>query len=178
MRRALLIALTALLAMGAAAPGHARARAGGGGLGACAADQGPAIEVHVVGLKDRKGRLKLELYPGTEADFLKDDRDLAAQGKFFRRLWADTPASGDVVLCIAPPHPGRYGLFFTHDRDGKNKFSVWSDGAGVVSNKRLGSSKPKLAASEIVVGDGVTAITIRAQYLRSIFSGFGPLKDG
>ncbi|MBX9797758.1 DUF2141 domain-containing protein [Sphingomonas sp.] len=178
MRRAVMPVLLAALSLAAPAAGDARARAiAGGDAAACELQQGPAVEVHITGLKDRKGRLKLELYPGTEEDFLKDDRDLVAQGKFFRRIWAETPATGDVVLCIKAPHAGRYGLFFTHDRDGKNKFSVWNDGAGIVSNKRLGSSKPRLAASDIVLGEGVAVITIRAQYLRGIFSGFGPLKD-
>lgn len=147
----------------------------GGDAAACEARDGPAVEVRVTGLKDRKGRLKLELYPGTQQDFLRDDRDLEAEGKFFRRIWADTPAAGEVVLCIKAPRPGHYALFFTHDRDGKNKFNIWQDGAGVPGNTRLGRAKPKLASAELDLGSGVTSVTIRAQYLRSIFTGFGPL---
>ena len=36
----------------------------------CANGAGPKLYVHVTGLMDRGGRLKLELYPGNEADFL------------------------------------------------------------------------------------------------------------
>lgn len=144
---------------------------------ACLADNGPAIRVNVTGLKDRTGRLKLELYPATEADFLKDDRDLRAEGKFFRRVWAAMPASGPVALCIKAPAPGRYALLFTHDRDGKNKFDFWKDGAGFPSNVRLGRSRPKLHQAVINVGNGVTTTNIRAQYLRGL-SGFGPIRDG
>lgn len=143
----------------------------------CDVGGGSAILVDVTGLKDRTGRLKVELYPATEEDYLKDDRDLIAQGKFFRRVWADMPASGAVEICIKVPHPGRYAMFFTHDRDGKNKFNFWVDGGGVPTNQKIGMSKPKLASAVVEVGSGVTTAHIRAQYLRSILSGFAPLKE-
>ncbi|MBA4047704.1 MAG: hypothetical protein C0476_04095 [Sphingomonas sp.] len=148
----------------------------GSDAAACDAGNGPAVHVIVAGLKDRKGRLKLELYPATAADFLRDDRDLAKEGKVFRRVWADTPATGPVEMCIQVPAPGSYGLFFTHDRDGKNKFNFWSDGGGITSNARIGASKPKIAASTVEVGAGITTITIRAQYLRGL-SGLSPMKN-
>lgn len=163
MTRVILAALTAILI-----PASAGAAPIGSDAAACLGRSGPAIEVNVQGLKDRTGALKLELFPATEADFLKDDRDLRAEGKFFRRVRTDTPASGAVTLCIKAPQPGRYALFFTHDRDGKNKFNVWADGAGVVTNERLGRSKPKLAQSIVTVPQGITRLTIRAQYLREI----------
>lgn len=136
---------------------------------------GPAIRVNVVGLKDRTGDLKLELYPATEEDFLKDDHDLVAQGKVFRRVTADMPAAGDIMMCIRVPRPGRYALLFTHNRDGRNKFNFWSDGAGFPSNQRLGRAKPKLAQAVIDVPAGVVTTTIRAQYLRGL-GGFSPIK--
>jgi uncharacterized protein (DUF2141 family) len=52
----------------------------GSDAAACSAGGGSAILVQVTGLKDRKGRIKLELYPATEADFLKDDDNLVAEG--------------------------------------------------------------------------------------------------
>ena len=150
----------------------------GADAAACAPGAGPAILVTLTGLKDRKGSLKLELYPANEDDFLKDDRDLIAQGKFFRRIRAATPQSGNVSLCIRVPHPGRYALLATHDRDGKNKFNFFSDGAGFPSNRKLGMSRPKLGEAAIDVDSGVTTTTIRMQYLRGVLSGFGPTKDG
>ena len=145
----------------------------GSDAAACAGG-GPAVLVTVVGLKDRQGELKLELYPATEQDFLKDDRDLIRQGKLFRRVRAPTPATGGVAMCIRVPHPGRYALLFTHNRDGRNKFSIWSDGAGFASNQRLGRSRPKVRQAIIDVPAGVATVTIRAQYLRGL-SGFGPV---
>lgn len=173
--------LLAGVALGGAliAPFTAQAQAQAGVLGAdsaaCNEGIGPAIRVKVSGLKDRIGELKLELYPATEADFLKDDRDLAREGKFFRRIRVPTPQSGPITLCIKAPAPGRYALLFTHNRDGRNKFDFWSDGAGFPSNVKLGRTRPQLAMAAINVGPGVTAIEIRAQYLRGL-NGFGPVK--
>jgi len=142
--------------------------------GSCAIGTGPRIEVTVTGLKDRSGRLKLELYPANEEDFLKDDRDLRKEGKPFRRVWAAMPGSGPVDLCIRAPSAGRWALLFTHDRDGRNKFNFWQDGAGFPSNQRLGRSRPKLRQALIDVPAGGASVTVRAQYLRGL-GGFGPI---
>jgi uncharacterized protein (DUF2141 family) len=167
--------LTLGLAVALAAPAGAQGEVLGTDRNACIAGAGPAIRVNVLGLKDRTGRLKLELYPANDDDFLKDDRDLIKEGKVFRRVWADTPGDGQVSLCIKAPKAGRYALLFTHDRDGKNKFDFWKDGAGFPSNNRLGRSRPKLQEAVIDVGQGVTVTNIRAQYLRGL-GGFAPIK--
>ena len=160
-------------ALAAATPLQAQAIPIGDDAAACISGRGPAIRVDVAGLKDRSGRLKLELYPANEADFLKDDRDLLKEGKSFRRVWAQTPASGAVAMCIKAPAPGRYALLFTHDRDGKNKFNFWKDGAGFVGPAKLGRSRPKVGQAIVTVGRGVTNASIRTQYLRGL-SGFAP----
>ncbi len=155
----------------------AGARIGGQDAPACTDGDGPAIQATITGLKDRTGRLKLELYPATQEDFLKDDNKLIAEGKTFHRIWATPPQSGPVAICIKVPKPGEYALFFTHDRDGKNKFNFWRDGGGVPSNVRIGAGRPKLATATIMVGAGVTLTTIKAQYLRGL-RGLAPLKAG
>ena len=132
----------------------------------------PAILATVVGLKDRTGILKLELYPATPDDFTRDDRDLIAEGKTFRRVTVQVPASGPVQLCIRVPAPGRYTLLMTHNRDGQTKFNYKIDGAGVPSNRRIGMSKPKSDAALVEVGSAALPVTIRAQYL-GLF-GFSP----
>lgn len=165
--------LSALFLTLAGAPAPARAAILGEDAAACAGGHGPAILATIVGLKDRQGELKLELYPANEQDFLRDDRDLIKEGKLFRRIRVPTPAAGPVQMCMRVPRAGRYALLFTHNRDGKNKFSFWSDGAGFASNGRLGRSRPKLEQAIVDVG-GVTSVTVRAQYLRGL-GGFGPV---
>jgi len=142
---------------------------------ACSPGGGPAILAQVTGLKDRKGRIKLELYPATADDFLKDDDNLVAEGKTFRRVWANMPASGPVNVCIRVPRPGRYALLVTHDRDGKNKFNFFQDGAGFAGTAKLGMSRPKVDQAIIDVGNGTTERSVRMQYLHGL-GGFGPMK--
>ncbi|MBA4760669.1 DUF2141 domain-containing protein [Sphingomonas sp.] len=164
------LALIAAVAWPSAASAQA---AIGEDAAACAAGNEPALRVTVQGIKDRTGRLKLELYPAVEGDYLRDDHVLVKEGKLFHRSFATTPKSGNIVLCIKAPRPGRYALFLTHDRDGANKFNIWKDGAGVPSNRKLGRSKPKLADGIVNVGAAATPITIKLQYVRGL-SGFSP----
>ena len=142
--------------------------------GSCDYGSGPKLYVNVVGLKDRTGRLKLEIYPGNETDFLRDDRDIKREGKQMRRVWAQTPASGQVRLCIRAPSAGQWAVLFTHDRDGQNKFNFWKDGAGFPSNQRLGRNRPKLRQALVNIPAAGGMITVRAQYLKGL-GGFGPL---
>ncbi|WP_288937789.1 DUF2141 domain-containing protein [uncultured Sphingomonas sp.] len=141
---------------------------------ACRAGRGPAIQVNVAGLKDRHGEMWLELYPASEDDFLRDDTALVAEGKTFRRTRAAPPASGDFAMCVSVPRPGRYALLLRHNRTGKDKFSIWSDGVGFPGAGTIGRSKPKFAQAVVDAGSGVTVSTIRLQYLRGL-RGFQPL---
>lgn len=170
----LLPTAAALLLFAASVPGPVHAQVLGSDAAACSPGGGPAILIEAVGLKDRKGRMKLELYPANETDFLEDDDKLIAAGKTFRRVWTGIPAAGPVAICIRVPRPGRYAVLATHDRDGKNKFNFWSDGAGFPANTKLGRRKPPLASALIDVPGGVANVTIRAQYLRGL-GGFGPV---
>src|SRR3546814_2732156 len=66
-------------------------------------ETGPALIVHVVGLKERKGLVRAEVYPANDADFLQDDAILINQGKTFRRVALELPPSGTATLCIRVP---------------------------------------------------------------------------
>lgn len=162
--------ITTLLALAAAPLG---AETIGEDASACNTGSGTAIEVNVLGLKDQTGELWLELYPATQADYLAPDQDLVAAGKFFRRAKARVPASRTVAICMRVPHPGRYALMLRHNRVGRDKFSFWSDGAGVPANHSLGRSKPTLEQAAVNAGPGVTPVNVKVQYLRGF--GFAPL---
>lgn len=166
-----------MAALALAAPAAARAGALGGEAAACAPGGGPAIRANITGLKDRTGSLKLELYPATEADFLRNHSKLIAERKIFRRVWASIPADGAVAMCIRVPRPGRYALVFTHDRDGRSKFNFWTDGVGFPSRAKLRRTRPTVEQAAITVGRGVAVADIRTQYLRGI-RGFAPLTKG
>ncbi|MBN8808941.1 MAG: DUF2141 domain-containing protein [Sphingomonas sp.] len=140
---------------------------------ACRTGQGPAIQVNILGLKDRKGEIWLELYPANDTDFLRDDTSLMAEHKTFRRTRGFIPAVGATSICVRVPHPGRYALVLRHNRVGKDKFSIWSDGAGVPTNKSLGMRKPTLDKATVDAGNGLTTLNIKMQYMNGF--GFSPL---
>jgi uncharacterized protein (DUF2141 family) len=138
-------------------------------------EKGPAVNVTVIGLKDRAGYLRAEVYPPSDDDFLQDDNKLIMAGKTFRRVETSLPQSGPVQICVRLPGPGTYTMSVLHDRDRNRKFGISSDGIGFPNNPKLGLSKPRAAATSFVAGPGVTDITIRLNYRRGMFS-FGPLK--
>ncbi|QGN56512.1 DUF2141 domain-containing protein [Novosphingobium sp. Gsoil 351] len=138
-------------------------------------ETGPALMVSVLGLKDRTGNLKLEVYPANDNDFLQDDRILVAQGKTFRRVELPVASAGTPVLCVRLPAPGRYAVSLLHDRDANHKFNLSGDGIGFAGNPRLAWSKPKAAASSVVAGTGLTQVPIVINYRRGLLS-FAPLE--
>jgi uncharacterized protein (DUF2141 family) len=137
-------------------------------------ERGASLLVEVAGLKDRRGRLKLELYPANDTDFLEDDNLLVDAGKTFRRVEADVPASGPVELCIRAPSAGTYAVSLLHDRDANRKFGLSIDGIGFAGNPRLGMSKPRAAAASVRVGSGPTRTRIALNYRKGLMS-FGPV---
>ncbi len=145
--------------------------------GMCRAhEKGPALLVTAAGLKDRTGKLRLELYAPNDTEFLADDRDLVRDGKVFRRAVLDVPATGPVELCVRAPHSGTWSVALIHDRAGAKKFKLSSDGIGFGGNPHLGLSKPHADVSEVEVGPGVTHASIRLNYRHGLFS-FGPIED-
>ena len=139
-------------------------------------ETGPAFMINIDGLKDRQGRVKVELYPDNDEDFLQDDNKLVAAGKTFRRVEMNVPATGPVVLCVRVPGPGAYTMSLLHDRDSNRKFGLSVDGVGFPNNPKLGWSKPKAAAVTATAGAGLTRLNITMQYRRGLFS-FGPIKN-
>ena len=172
-------ALTCLLlllpvAAGAAIPSQPDL---GTAAGACrAGESGPAFLVTAIGLKDRKGTLRVEVYPANDADFLADDNVLVAAGKTFRRVEVPVPASGPVVICVRVPGPGAYTAFPSfHDRDRNRKFSLASDGLGFPSDPPLHLVPPPASAARALAGRGPTPLAIRLNYHHGLFA-FGPIR--
>lgn len=138
---------------------------------------GPALLVNIAGLKDRRGNLKLEVYPSNDDDFLADDNILVSAGKTFRRVEMAVPASGPVQMCVRIPGPGSYSISVLHDRDANRKFGLSVDGIGFTGNPRLGMRKPKASATRLIVNsNGVSQTTIVMNYRKGLFS-FGPLAE-
>lgn len=149
----------------------------GKAAGQCrASESGPAFLVEPMGLKDRTGKLKLEVYPANRTDFLADDNVLVSAGKTFRRVEVPVPASGAPSLCIRLPGPGTYAVSLLHDRDGDRKFNWKIDGIGFSGNPKLGWGKPDVSKASAVAGSGLTRLRIVLNYRSGL--GVAPLKQG
>ncbi|MET0366268.1 MAG: DUF2141 domain-containing protein [Sphingobium sp.] len=144
--------------------------------GQCRANEaGPAFLVDVTGLKDRKGLLKLELYPANDKDFLADDNVLLNAGKPFRRVEMNVPQSGSVQMCVRAPGPGTYSLSLLHDRDSNRKMGLSVDGIGFPTNPKLCWGQPKSGDARATVGNGPTRVAVTMQYRRNLVC-FGPVQ--
>ncbi len=139
-------------------------------------ENGPALLVSAVGLKDRVGHLKLEVYPSNDADWLQDDNILLYHGKTFRRVEEAVPQSGTPGLCIRVPGPGPYSVMLLHDRNSDHKFQLSQDGVGFGGNPHMGWSKPRAASARVVAGSGLTRITIVLNYFHGL--GMSPIHGG
>lgn len=135
-----------------------------------------AVRGEIVGLKDRTGRLLVELFAPTDDGFLKGDTRSQEHPTALRRLWITPPASGPVTLCLAAPAAGRYALLVTHDRDGTQKFSVGKDGLALPGNTHLGRHRPQLVETLISVEANSRPLMLRMQYLKGL-AGFAPASD-
>ena len=139
-------------------------------------EAGTELIVEIAGLKDRVGKLKVEVYPGTEGDFLADDNILLMAGKTFRRVEGAVPSEHNPHVCVHLPGPGRIAVMVLHDRDSNHRFNWQRDGVGFSNNPQLGWSKPKADAVAVNVGPGVTSLRVVMNY-RNGFS-FGPIAGG
>lgn len=144
--------------------------------GRCRADEsGPAFLVEVKGLKDRQGRLKLEIYPANDKDFLADDNLLLSAGKAFRRVEEPVPVTVPVQLCVRVPGPGSYAVSLLHDRNGDRRFNWRVDGIGFAGNPKLGLGKPRATRASAMAGTTPTQLTIVLNYRRGL--GVAPIRQ-
>ena len=138
-------------------------------------ESGPAFLVGIDGLRDRQGRLKVEVYPANDRDFLADDNVLVSAGRTFRRAEIAVPATGRPQLCLRLPGPGAFAISVLHDRNSDRRFSLSVDGVGFAGNPRLGLSRPSAADATAHAGPGITTVAVTMNYRHGLI-GFGPLR--
>lgn len=134
----------------------------------------PGIRVTVSGLRDQRGRLRLELDPAAATDFLAKDEALLRARKVFRRIVIAVPShTKDVTPCVNVPRPGRHAVLGSHERSGNRSFSIDDDRGSLPGSKHLGRRHAPFAQAVVTVGDQLTAVAAPMQYRR----GLGGLKQ-
>ncbi len=134
----------------------------------CAAGRGSAVLVTVTGLKEVRGRVRVQSYPATRAAWLE-------RGRWLTRI--EVPArAGAMQFCVPIAAAGSYGIAVRHDLDG-NGGSGWNDGGGFSNNPGLSllNLKPSASRAAFTVGEGVTRINIVMNYRQG--TRIGPIRS-
>ncbi|MEX6725960.1 DUF2141 domain-containing protein [Parapedomonas caeni] len=130
---------------------------------ACATGtQAPAALVTVTGFKDRKGKVRIQVYSDHPDEFL-------AKGHKLMRVDVPTTPAGDMTICV--PLPGklpRYSLVVLHDRDNDGRMDGTSDGFAFSNNPKLGWSKPHVDRVAFNAPQGVASMRITLNYLQGL----------
>lgn len=136
----------------------------------CEKADGPAVLVHVEGLKSRSGTIRVQSYGGAPSTYFD-------KGAYLRRIDVNIPAAGPVEVCVPVPAAGVYAISVRHDVDGSGKTGM-SDGGGMSGNPRMSlmdvvaKRKPDPKTVQVTV-KGLTPIQVVMNYVQG-FS-FKPL---
>ncbi|MEP3225764.1 MAG: DUF2141 domain-containing protein [Parasphingorhabdus sp.] len=129
-------------------------------LSKCRAGNGPAVLVKISGVKAASGKLRVQSYRGTKAEWLK-------KGAWINRI--EVPAqSNSMTICVPVPASGTYGIAVRHDVNGNGKTDIRSDGGGMSNNPSINIfnlGKPSYKKTKFAVGNEVKSISIKMKYL-------------
>lgn len=125
----------------------------------CSANSGPAVWVTISGIKESKGKVRVQSYRGTKADWLE-------KGRWIYRIEAPAKA-GTMRFCMPLPAPGAYGIAARHDINGNGKTDIFGDGGAMSNNPSVNIfnlGKPSYKKVLFNVGSGVENISIQMRY--------------
>ncbi|WP_408609205.1 DUF2141 domain-containing protein [Allopontixanthobacter confluentis] len=128
-------------------------------LAKCSSSAGPAVKVTVSGIKASTGRIRIQSYKGTKADWLE-------KGRWLNRIEAPARA-GSMTFCLPVPGPGEYGIAVRHDLNGNGDTDLREDGGAMSNNPSINIfnlGKPHFKKTAFTVGSGVTSITLSMKY--------------
>lgn len=157
------IGITAIVAGGMAAAAPAFAQYGktiSNDLAKCSSVSGPAVKITVRGIESSSGKIRVQSYKGTKADWLE-------KGRWLSRIETSAQA-GTMTFCVPVDEPGIYGIAVRHDKNGNGKTDISSDGGGMSNNPSINIfnlGKPSYKKTQFNVGERVTAITINMKYM-------------
>ena len=161
------LALLAIAAATPAAPALAQATSNSdyrnvitNNMRACAPGAGPAIRVTINGVKSASGKIRVQVYNGTRADWLES-------GRWLNRV--ELPAQrGRMTVCMPVPASGNYAVAVRHDVNGNGETDLRSDGGAMSNNPAINIfnlGKPGIDETRFSVGTGVSAISVTMKYM-------------
>ena len=124
---------------------------------ACDKGGSPAVLVHVAGLKNGAGKVRVQAYGPGAGKYLK-------KGEWAGRV--DVPLGGrrSVDVCLPLPAAGTYSVAVRHDANA-NKKSDWNDGAGFSRNPKLSLlGRPSFGETAVAVARGPARIRVTINY--------------
>ncbi|MFW2831499.1 DUF2141 domain-containing protein [Sphingomonas sp. ID0503] len=130
---------------------------------ACEAGRGPAMLVHITGLKTRTGMLRVQSYGGAPRSYFE-------KGAWQRRIEVRVPATGPVDVCVPVAANGTYAVSVRHDLNGSGKTDM-KDGGGMSGNPHLSlwdvmlKRKPEPQEVQVSVR-GVTRVPVTLNYVQ------------
>jgi uncharacterized protein (DUF2141 family) len=126
----------------------------------CAAGEGPAVMVTVDGVKSSSGKLRVQAYRATSADWLQ-------KGRWLSRI--EVPArAGTMTFCVPVSSAGRYAIAVRHDVNGNGDTDIRTDGGAMSNNPSINIfnlGKPSYTKTGFDVGRGVKSIRVQMRYL-------------
>jgi uncharacterized protein (DUF2141 family) len=129
----------------------------------CASRDGPAILVHVNGLRNRAGKVRVRTFAGNAPGNWFDKRFS------LKRTEVEVPDSGAVEICMPVSKAGGYVVDVRHDLN-NNGDTDKADGVGASGNPKmtmwdiLFRRKPPASQVVVQVGNGMSEITVNLRY--------------
>lgn len=125
----------------------------------CAPGGGPAVRVTISGVKSSTGKVRVQLYNGTSADWLE-------RGRWLNRI--ELPARrGRMTVCMPVPASGTYAIAVRHDANDNGETDIRTDGGAMSNNPSINIfnlGKPGVDKTRFDVGGGVRSIAITMKY--------------
>ena len=121
----------------------------------------PSVLVHVAGLKQPRGQLKVSLYGGDA------DRWLSKGGRIGK---VRVPVTGTAMdICLPVPAPGRYAVAVHHDFN-RNGERDRQDGGGYSRDPKVSllNPKPSFSKAAFTVGNGPARVGVRLLYVKGL----------
>ena len=151
-------ALLGVSVLAVAATAQAEGRVMSNDLSQCR--NGPSTLVQISGVKASTGKIRVQSYRGTAADWLE-------KGRWLARI--EVPArAGSMTVCVPLPQAGVYGIAVRHDVNGNGKTDITRDGGGMSKNPSINIfnlGKPSYKKTAFSVGDAPKTISISMKYM-------------